>query len=272
MYLCTLIMKVLHQIYIFIVLLLVSLSSMAQGARGLNIVVLGDSNTSIGGDSCTLDRGWTRWFKECMQPASMHSYARSGATWTNTTATRLNTQEYTEVLADCNVVYNQVERLTLAYRQGSQPAPDVIIIAAGTNDAWFKQRRPLLFSKTAEQTFVQTAFITGRKPSAILSLAESVRYGVEMLMERFPKSRIILLTPMQTTKAPYSDVRRVGDVIEEVGRRISVPVVRQDHITGVYSNHELRKPFLTSDGTHTSVEGARRNGRLLARQIEPLLF
>ena len=187
-------------------------------------------------------------------------------------ATRLNTQEYTEVLADCNVVYNQVERLTLAYRQGSQPAPDVIIIAAGTNDAWFKQRRPLLFSKTAEQAFVQTAFITGRKPSAILSLAESVRYGVELLMERFPKSRIILLTPMQTTKAPYSDVRRVGDVIEEVGRRMSVPVVRQDHITGVYSNRELRKPFLTSDGTHTSVEGARRNGRLLARQIEPLLF
>ena len=85
-------MKVLHQIYIFIVLLFVSLSSMAQGARGLNIVVLGDSNTSIGGDSCTLDRGWTRWFKESMQPASMRSYARSGATWTNATATRLNTQ------------------------------------------------------------------------------------------------------------------------------------------------------------------------------------
>ena len=99
-----------------------------------------------------------------------------------------------------------------------------------------------------------------------------MRYGVELLMERFPKSRIILLTPMQTTKASYSDVRRVGDVIEEVGRRMSVPVVRQDHITGVYSNRELRKPFLTSDGTHTSVEGARRNGRLLARQIEPLLF
>ena len=32
---------------------------MAQDHSKMNVVLLGDSNTSIGGDSCTLDRGWS---------------------------------------------------------------------------------------------------------------------------------------------------------------------------------------------------------------------
>lgn len=30
----------------------------------LHVVLLGDSNTFIGGDDCDKDRGWSKWFKE----------------------------------------------------------------------------------------------------------------------------------------------------------------------------------------------------------------
>ena len=240
---------------------------------GWNVVALGDSNTSIGGDECNLERGWTYWFKQRVRPRSMRSYARSGATWTNTLRTRLDTESYTEVLADGNVVYNQVQRLMKACSQGSQPKPDIIIIAAGTNDAWFKQRRPGLFQKTAADAFQKTAAqIRAQKPSETLTLAESVRQNVELLIDAFPDARVILLTPMQTTKAPYTDTERVGDVIERVGQRMAVPVIRQDHITGVYREREAQKPRLTADGTHTSPEGARRNGLLLAKIVEGLMW
>ncbi len=243
-----------------------------QSVHDMDIAVLGDSNTSIGGDSCTIEKGWTCWFQRTVQPHTIRSYARSGATWTNTRNTHLDTEGYTEVLADNNVVYNQAERLVKAYRQGTQPAPHLIIIAAGTNDAWFKRQRQALFQKSAADAFEQTIRqLTARKPSEVLTLAESVRYTVELLLDAFPQARIILLTPMQTVKAPYADTQRVGDIIEAVGQRMSLPVVRQDHITGIYREREAQKPHLTTDGTHTSTEGARRNGILLAKTLEQLM-
>lgn len=237
----------------------------------LHIALLGDSNTSIGGDLCDQPKGWTYWFRQAMQPVEIRSYARSGATWTNTIRTRLDTEEYTEVLSDNNVVYNQVMRLKEAIRQG-QSSPDVIIIAAGTNDAWFKSKRPGIYSKTVQQSFLSNLRQIKDNSPLPTSLAESVRFSVELLIDAFPEARIILLTPMQTTKASYEETRRVGDIIEEVARRMSVPVIRLDFITGIYNNREALSPHFTSDGTHTSVEGARRNGKLLAKLVKPLLW
>lgn len=246
---------------------------MAFGINGsqLNIVVLGDSNTSIGGDDCADPKGWTKWFAERIKPKSCRSYARSGATWTNTVATKYDIVEDTDVLSDNNVVYNQANRLVNDFDNGNISEPDVVIIAAGTNDAWFSGRRPGLFSKSAEQAFLASDNISDRKPSAVLTLAESVRYVCEMLMRRFPKSQIILLTPMQTVKAKYQRIKQAGDIIEQCAHRMSIPVVRQDYITGVYDNHERVAPLRTSDGTHTSVEGAKRNGYQIANIVSGLL-
>lgn len=239
--------------------------------RQLDIVVMGDSNTSIGGDDCSSPTGWTKWFAEKLSPRSCRSYARSGATWTNTVSTRYDIVENTDVLSDNNVVYNQVNRLVNDCDRGYMPEPDLIIIAAGTNDAWFSGKRPGLFSKTVEQTFLSADIISNRKPSSVLALAESVRYVCEMLMRRFPRSQIILLTPMQTVKAKYQKIQQTGDIIEQCAHRMSIPVVRQDYLTGVYDNRERLTPLRTSDGTHTSVEGARRNGYQIANIISSLL-
>ena len=243
-----------------------------QEHKNINVVILGDSNTWIGGDDCDNEKGWNKWFKDFFQPASCKSYARSGATWTNTSRTRLNTEENIAVLGDNNVIYNQIMRLRQAVKNGSQTTPNLIIIAAGTNDAWFQNKRPFVFSETGEEAFLWADKpITGKDVSKVKSLAKSVRYGCELLMESFPDAQIVLLTPLQCTATKLEYIHQAGDIIEECGRQMSISVIRQDHLGCVNRTQELRAKRFTSDGTHTNAEGACRNGRLIANQISSLL-
>lgn len=242
------------------------------GHGDIDVVMLGDSNTSIGGDACNNPRGWNKWFKDKFAPATCRSYARSGATWTNTLKTVYNTKEYTEKLGNDNVVYNQVNRLKEDCDAGRQPEPDLILIAAGTNDAWFKTSRPDAFSETAEQAFARDGgFITGMRAADARTLACSVRYCCEMLMERFPHAQIILLTPMQSVAAGYADIRKAGDIIEGCARRMGLCVIRQDRESCVYDVREKGMWKYTTDGTHTSETGARRNGCYIANRVSVML-
>lgn len=242
-------------------------------SEGLHIVLLGDSNTWIGGDNCDNETGWSKWFRELLDPTFCRSYARSGATWTNTSSTKLNMEENIGVLGDDNVIYNQIERLLDDVKRGISPSPDIVIIGAGTNDAWFADKRPYAFSCSVSEAFADSdGFITDPLPSEVLSLAESVRYGCELVMESFPDALIILLTPFQTTKADPALIRKTGDIIEECGKRMSVPVVRQDYLSGIYSTREAISPCFTYDGTHTNPEGAKRVGRMIAGQVMQLII
>lgn len=248
------------------------LGSAAAKHGNINVVILGDSNTSIGGDECDKPKGWNKWFREYFEPATCRSYARSGATWTNTSSTKYDVKEYTEKLSNNNVIYNQVNRLVEACRLGKQVEPQLILIAAGTNDAWFGTSRPGRYSKTAQQVFDgKTSMMPKTPASKLISLAESVRYVCEMLMKNFPDAQIILLTPMQSTAVKASDIRKVGDIIEQCGRYMSINVIRQDYGSSVYHVRERAVKTYTTDGTHTSEKGARRNGIYIANRVEALL-
>lgn len=257
---------------LLLVLSCLSVTPVFSAPKGLHVVILGDSNTSIGGDDCTDSIGWTRWFAERFRPETCKSYARSGATWTNTSRTRYDIVENVEVLSDNNVIYNQMNRLFADCEQKVQVIPDVILIAAGTNDAWFSNERPGIFSRTVEQVY-QSPFPYGQglAISSVVSLAGSVRLVCDQLMAHFPDAQIVILTPMQTVKASFEKIRKVGNILEECAHRMSVPIIRQDFLTGVYPNRETRRKEMTSDGTHTSVKGAQRNGYLIANQLRSLL-
>lgn len=237
----------------------------------LNVVILGDSNTFIGGDNCDQPKGWNTWFKERFAPATCKSYARSGATWTNTTSTSINTTEKIDIIGNNNVIFNQIIRLKEAYTKHIQPKPHLILIAAGTNDAWFTQYRPNVFDKTVEQVFANNKLITNKPVNQVTTLAESVRFGCELLMEAFPDAQIILLTPMQSTAAGNEKIFKVGDIIEKCSHYMSLGVIRQDSGSCVYSIREQQKKHFTSDGTHTSEAGARKNGYWIANQVSAML-
>lgn len=236
---------------------------------GMTMVLLGDSNTWIGGDDCSRDQGWSHRFAELARPADIRSYARSGATWSHTRRTVEAPREYSEVLADNNVVYNQIVRLEQAVADGSQPEPDLIIVMAGTNDAWFPQHRPEEFSLTAaEAAGVDAQEIAGRHPSQVLSLGEAVRYDLLRLSLRFPSARIVVLTPFESVKVSAQMLEAVSDIIEEVALKSGASlVVRMDRVGPIRSESEMTHRRFTTDGTHTSAEGAGRVAEVVAAAL-----
>lgn len=242
-----------------------------SGGHAVDVVILGDSNTWIGGDDCDKPLGWNKWFADIFKPQSCKSFARSGATWTNTANTRENPEEDIAVLGNDNVIYNQIVRLKAACDRGIQPEPQLIIIAAGTNDAWFVKKRPGVFAKTAEQAFAAKEPLTRKKPHEVRTLAESVRYSCELLRERFPQAQIILLTPLQAIQATKANLDKASNIIEQCGRKMGLAVVRQDKECCVRRDDEMKKKKYTTDGAHTSEEGARLNGTYLARRIGQLI-
>jgi lysophospholipase L1-like esterase len=236
-----------------------------------HIVALGDSNTWLAGDSCTNPKGWITVLKEQMEPASCRSYARSGATWTHTEQTKYNTEEYTSLLGDDNVIYNQVNRLRDACNDSTQQTPDLILILAGTNDMWFEAKRPQAFSKTAEEVCTDTtALYPTRQPNEILSMAEAIRYDYEMLREFCPEATIVLLTPMQATKVSLEVVTKTGELIDQCGALLQMPVIRLDEV-GINSEEELQEKRYTSDGVHTNTDGALLIGSYVAEKVYEMI-
>lgn len=238
----------------------------------VHVILLGDSNTWIGGDECDKPRGWNKWFKEFFQPASCKSYARSGATWTNTKTTKKNPQENIGSLGNDNVIYNQVIRLTDAFNEGTQPLPDIIIIGAGTNDLWFRAKRPGLYTMGADQTMeIPVSDLIAKPVNQVLSLTESIRYNCELLRQTFPHARIIILSPMQTTKVPTQDVHICGDVMQTMAEKLGIDIIRMDAPEFIDRKVEEKKFTNTYDGVHTSEAGARNNATRLNEAVLQLL-
>lgn len=226
----------------------------------IDVAVLGDSNTWLGGDECNADEGWTKWFVEAFHPRSCHSYARSGATWTNTSKTKINLEEDIGVIGDDNVMMNQILRLVADTKANRRPHPDLIILAAGTNDVWFRAKRPEAFG--ADTT------VTGKAPSEIITLRQAVAYGCTLLKAHFPQARIIVLTPMETTAATAADIKTAGDIIEATASSADALTIRMDRESCVKRNAEIHKYTYTKDGTHTNRTGARLNGRIIAAAVD----
>lgn len=243
-----------------------------EGHPNVNVVLLGDSNTWLGGDNCDKPKGWNKWFKDKYAPATCKSYARSGATWTNTNVTKANLIENTGSISNDNVIYNQVLRLKEAVNKGVQTIPDIIIVSAGTNDAWFKNKRPGLYSKSVDDVFKDNSFSTGKSVNKVTSLAESVRYNIDIMREAFPNCKFVLLTPMQSTSVPTSEINKVSDIIESCAERMNVKVIRLDKESCVKRELEMRNKKYTYDGTHTSELGAKNNGFLVADRISKMFF
>lgn len=259
------------QLAIFLCLLAGCLLVYAQvsdkSKKARHIAVLGDSITWLGGDDCTKPRGWTKWFAEEYRPARIRSYARSGATMTNTTATREDTELDTGVLHDSNVLHNQVLRL-IRDAQDTTQAPDLIIIAVGANDAWFEDKRPGLFNCSPDSAFATP--LTTHDPAEATTLTRAARLNISMLQQALPKARIVLLTPFESASIPPDRITRVGDMLTAVARKMNVDVVRLDSLSPVRAASERRKRTYTYDGTHTSERGARANARVILQALDSI--
>lgn len=234
------------QIRIILLLIMLSATSFSAFSAGETIAFLGDSNTWLGGDGCDVERGWTHWFRMSYSPGVCRSFARSGATWSHSATTKLNPSEYSEVITDDNVILNQLIRLEQSVDKGEFPVPDIVVIAAGTNDAWFPDRRPGALQSELSQTSVKGA----------------VHNVCSRLQKKYPESRVLLITPMRSPKISAEAVVNVAEQIESAAESFTsvLGVMRMDDEGYIDIAAENRRPSLLKDGVHTSTAGARRNG------------
>lgn len=232
-------------------------SSTAQATsfnQGLKCALLGDSMTWIGGDSCENATGWSNVLKECGKVRSIETYARSGATWTNTSNTRKDLFFYSEVLHDDNVVYNQALRLIEAHKSDSISDIDCIIVFAGANDAWFSSCRPGLYDEISISSSERYSDETD--PRTITSLYGSVALVCDLLNRYFPKANLTIVTPLQMSKVSADDIHKTSNIIESAALSRGCAVLRADREVGITHDIESKSPTYTYDGVHTNPEGA----------------
>jgi lysophospholipase L1-like esterase len=243
-----------------------------------NLAILGDSITWFGGDYCD-QNGWTNYFKTSFMFNNIISFARGGATWTNTPNTVYDIEENTSDNSDNNVIYNQINRLI-----NSRYVPDVIIIAAGTNDAWLNESprgqstaysRPNVFNKTASDVFEAniSETILSYDINTLVNLPDAIRYNIELLYQNFTNAQIILLSPLQTASSftTFAQNRRIGNLIEDCAEYMSVPCIRQDKECGIWSIRENISHVDLVDGVHLNSTGAKKVGEYLAARLRSII-
>ncbi len=216
------------------------------------IAVLGDSNSWLGGDGCDSPKGWTFYLREILQDAELRSYARSGATWSHTERTGRDSEEYSEIISDNNVILNQFLRLHQDVQASLCPSPDIIILAAGTNDAWFESKyRP---GCMAEDDSLSPLTVEG-----------AVRFGLNVVRGLYPEAYLLILTPMESTVVADASIKTVARRIENGCHNFErTTVLRMDTLSPVRSTSERRCLQYTYDGTHTSIAGAKANAQIVA--------
>lgn len=245
-----------------IAILLTLIIGSGYSSAKTTLALLGDSMTWIGGDSCDKERGWTYHFKSAADSLfRIDMYARSGATWTNTSTTKGDPQAYSAKLDDENVIFAQVLRLIGASKNDSEKCPDIILIYAGANDAWFASKRPGIFNDSIK-------FTGNTQPAACTSLSSSIDLCVSMLREAFPMARIVLMTPIEMSKTSAERINQVGDIIERCGDKAGIEVLRADRHVPIRHLVEKKKFTYTTDGVHSNPAGA----KLIADYIFTSLF
>lgn len=230
------------------------------------VVVMGSSTSWVGGNGCDNADGWTYWFAKAYCPGKMRSYARSGATWTHTAATKLNTKDSTALLADDNVMYNQVARLLEDVRNGRMASPTLALLYAGTNDVWFEIKRAGALKEPVDEA-LSKPYDPTRPMGSYTGLASSIGLSVGALREAFPGIRIVLITPTEITKVSEGKTAQVGDYIERCGRRLGVEVIRMDRESPIRRAEELKAPHYTRDGVHPTREASKMTGQKIAKMI-----
>lgn len=258
-----------NKILLVILLALSGQIFQSMGAEQPLYVFLGDSNLWIGGDDCSGDRAWSHELCR-LKNARGVSFARSGATWTCTKSTCEDKQGFSKVLDDNNVIFNQLLRiLDVDWETAYGKEPDIIFVGAGTNDAWFENRRPGIWDVSASDAWEMCEELADAPPSELTSLSKAIVQGLCLLAESFEESRIVIVGPPLTTACPEETIHKVTQCIRESLGELadSVTFVSLDSKDIIDPDTERSNPTYTSDGTHTNPEGAKKIAARVASEL-----
>lgn len=235
--------------------------------KGKRVLFMGDSITSL----YMAEWGWPRHFCEILEPSHHACVAVAGSHWC----------DYEDTVYDGNPVYvntynpnntmgNQVEKLKRQKAAGNPDYSDfdVIIMAAGTNDAM-----PESSEITDAQFFKDKEYVPLDEADR-RTWGGSIRYVSESLYELYPNAYQFICTPIQADDnvRAFRSILEKGRVIKEIAARLSIRYIDTLYC-GVYGRYEKwdNQGRSLGDGLHPNVNGAKQIGFFNAMAVKSYL-
>ena len=241
------------------------------------ILFLGDSITALG----TGERGWVGYFNETVKPSFFVNLAVSGARLSNGQPVEFDGNPVFlpkgNIDYNQNVLLNQIEKLS----RGKDPenphyshnpdydAFDLIIIAAGTNDWFCKEKCDI---EAVEAQFTKDGKTLPLSDVDPYTWPGAMRMIYDKLRRFYPDAVICFCSPVQSAeeKRPYDSILYKRNLMKSICDRISDVTFIDAFscgICGVYEIDEQNGRDLI-DGLHPNVSGAKKLGRFIARAVE----
>lgn len=187
--------------------------------------------------------------------------ALSGATLTNFSDTIMDGNV---VMGHQNTVPNQVQKLLNNHL--SYGIPDIIVIGAGTNDAY-----------SDNLSFDETQYTNNNNVYKDIDLIDltsfsgSIRWCYEKLNGLYPDAKIMFATPIQsaTSSREYAKQKAKADCIIANCERLSTPYIDAFTKSGIYSKYETEGSAgkYLKDGLHPNKSGADILAKCYANEI-----
>lgn len=231
-----------------------------RGGLDANLVFLGDSIFNMAGPNFEGPSGWGYYFRKLTNPKSIRNYGTSGATISQTSPICMS---------------KQVQQLMEDVDANRIPLPDTIVIGFGINDIlWDAYYGARNFVMTPEEAFADMSAMIADLPATDETLtrtAKALRWNLEKLIQKFPYTQIIMLSPMQSASVDDVKFTKIQNIIEYAAYKFALPLIRQDKELQVSAYREKIAKVMTSDGVHPSMKGAKFIGEYYAKRLGNLI-
>lgn len=228
------------------------------------------------GNSITSGQQWSQTVVELLGFATHHNVAVGSATW----AAHSDTQDYTapdflgisggwQPTSDSleirkrhnNNAKVHIQKFIAEVDNGQFPEPDVFVFAMGTNDNNLGSAEEALKGKNLNEVDVTT-------------MAGGARWSIQTIIERFPKCRVFVCTPIQTANHSHNELNsKKIEILREICRSLSVQLIDcygECGITEKLENGHGQRYL--RDGLHPEKEGQQLMGRYIAKEIRNNFF
>lgn len=244
--------------------------------KNKRILFLGDSITALD----TGERGWIKYFNEIIEPSHFVNVAVSGARLSNGQPVEFDgnpvflgdNTDYNQ-----NVVLNQIEKILRAKDKSHKNYChnpdfdnfDLIIIAAGTND-WFCKEKCNIDSVECQFT----------KDGSVLPLSDvdpftwpgAMRVIYDTLRGLYNNAKIYFCSPIQAAEAKreYSSILYKRNLMKRICERLSDVTFIDTFNCGICGAYEFDEKCGRDliDGLHPNASGARKIGEYNARAVK----
>ena len=154
-----------------------------------------------------------------------------------------------------------IQKFIAEVEEGLFPEPDVFVFAMGTNDSNLGSAEEALKGKSLDEVDVTT-------------MAGGARWSIQTIIERFPKCRVFVCTPIQTANVGHNqfNLKKI-EILREICRSLSVQLIDCYGESGITEKLENGhgKRYLR-DGLHPAEEGQQLMGRYIAKEIRNNYF